>query len=306
MVKNVVGIRFRPVGKIYYMEPNGLVIERGQHVIVETMRGIDAGKCELANRDIDENTLVMPLRNIIRIASKEDIAQMARNKEREAEALEVCAEKVKKHGLEMRLVDVELAFDLTKVVFHFISDGRIDFRELVRDLAAHFRMRIELRQIGVRDEAKILNGIGICGRTLCCATFLPDFQPVSIKMAKDQGMSLNPTKISGVCGRLMCCLKYEEETYEEYGKNMPELGEIVMTPDGKGEVMYVNTLAQNAKVAVHKDDTSDVIINTYAVSDIRMKASKAAGGCGSGGCGSGGCGSGGCGSGGCCGGGCSK
>jgi len=270
----IVGIRFRRVGKIYYFSPDGLDPKQGEGVIVETSRGIDFGTCELTKRMVAEELVPAPVRKIVRVATEADIRQLESNKQREKEALAVCAEKVKKHELDMKLIDVEMAFDMTKVMFYFTSDGRVDFRELVRDLASVFRMRIELRQIGVRDEAKMLNGVGICGRNLCCATFLADFQPVSIKMAKEQSLSLNPAKISGICGRLMCCLKYEEETYNEYNKNMPSIGDIIQTPDGKGEVQSINVLRQLVKAAVRKKPNDDTIMNTYNVEDIKILTRK--------------------------------
>jgi cell fate regulator YaaT (PSP1 superfamily) len=249
---NIVGVRFKSVGKIYYFDPEGAEIPMGAGVIVETARGVEYGTVEIPNRDVPDESVVPPLKKVIRIATEDDMAQNARNREREQEAHGVCLEKIKAHGLKMKLVDVELTFDLSKIIFYFTSDGRVDFRELIKDLAANFRMRIELRQIGVRDEAKLLNGMGICGRTLCCATFLGEFQPVSIKMAKDQNLPLNPTKISGICGRLMCCLKYEEETYNYLNSNLPSEGDTIRTADGSGEVLAVNVLRQNVKAAIRK------------------------------------------------------
>ncbi|MCL2851694.1 MAG: stage 0 sporulation family protein [Defluviitaleaceae bacterium] len=273
----IIGVRFRRVGKIYYFDPNGYSPEQGEGVIVETSRGIDYGTCELPKRMVEESSIPAPLRKVVRVATEADIRQQESNKQREKEALAICTEKIKKHNLDMKLIDVELAFDLTKIMFYFTSDGRVDFRELVRDLAAVFRMRIELRQIGVRDEAKMLNGVGICGRCLCCATFLSDFQPVSIKMAKEQSLSLNPTKISGICGRLMCCLKYEEETYNEFNKNMPSPGDTVLSPDGKGEVHSVNVLRQLVKVAIRKKPGDETSVNTYSVNDLKILSRKLSG-----------------------------
>ena len=273
----IVGVRFRRVGKIYYFDPNGCYPKQGEGVIVETSRGIDYGTCELPRRLVEESSIPAPLRKLVRLATETDTQQHESNKLREKEAMTICAEKIKKHNLDMKLIDVELAFDLTKIMFYFTSDGRVDFRELVRDLAAVFRMRIELRQIGVRDEAKMLNGVGICGRCLCCSTFLSDFQPVSIKMAKEQSLSLNPTKISGICGRLMCCLKYEEDTYDEYNKNMPSLGDLVLSPDGKGEVHSVNVLRQLVKVALRKKPNDEISINTYNVNDLKILSRKMSG-----------------------------
>jgi len=266
----IVGVRFKQVGKIYYFDPDGKEIEQGQNVIVETVRGIEFGKVEIGNRFVDEAELVSPLKKVMRIATKADEAQLERNKEREKEALEICQQKISAHGLDMSLVDAEFTFDCTKVVFYFTSEGRVDFRELVRDLATVFRVRIELRQIGVRDEAKLLNGMGICGRSLCCASFLKDFQSVSIKMAKEQNLSLNPTKISGVCGRLMCCLKYEEETYEALNRELPHEGDTVKTPDGTGDVLSVSILRGMVRVAVKKKDSDVPNINTYKAADLKI------------------------------------
>lgn len=266
----VIGVRFKAVGKIYHFDPNGLQMEKGTPVIVETARGIEYGFTEIPNRSVEDDKIIQPLKPVIRIATEQDTAVYEQNKQREKESFEICIEKIKNHGLDMKLVDVELTFDLNKIIFYFTSDGRVDFRELVKDLAAVFRMRIELRQIGVRDEAKILNGIGICGRTLCCATFLGDFQPVSIKMAKEQCLSLNPTKISGTCGRLMCCLKYEEETYEYLNKGLPGIGDYVRTPDGDGEILSVNVLRQSVKVSVRKKPNDVPILTYYPVNDIKV------------------------------------
>ena len=239
MVK-VIGVRFRTAGKIYFFDPGALEIKRGDHVIVETARGIEYGTVVGDPREVDEKKVIQPLKPVLRIATQRDDEQEAGNKEKEKEAFKICLEKIRKHGLEMKLIDAEYTFDNNKVLFYFTADGRIDFRELVKDLASVFRTRIELRQIGVRDETKILGGIGICGRQLCCHSHLSEFVPVSIKMAKEQNLSLNPTKISGVCGRLMCCLKHEEETYEELNRRLPGVGDHVTTEDGlKGEVQSV-------------------------------------------------------------------
>jgi len=266
----IVGVRFKSAGRIYYFDPCGLEIEQDTAVIVETVRGAEYGIVALSNRDVNVSNLNQPIRKVLRIATPADEAQEEANRKREEEARVTCLEKIKEHGLEMHLVDVELSFDLSKVIFYFTADGRVDFRELVKDLAATFRMRIELKQIGVRDEAKALSGIGICGRSICCATFLDEFQPVSIKMAKDQGLSLNPTKISGLCGRLMCCLKYEESTYNELNKGMPGVGDLVRTPDGDGDVLNVNILRQSAKVAVKKKATDDPTAAVYSVEQIEI------------------------------------
>ncbi|KJE25740.1 stage 0 sporulation family protein [Geobacillus thermoleovorans] len=238
----VVGVRFKKAGKIYYFDPGDAVIPVGEFVIVETARGIEYGKVVIANKQVDENDIVMPLKKVIRVANEKDKWVVEENKKAAREAYDICLRKVEEHGLEMKLIDVEYTFDRNKVIFYFTADGRVDFRELVKDLASIFRTRIELRQIGVRDEAKMLGGIGPCGRMLCCSTFLGDFEPVSIKMAKDQNLSLNPTKISGLCGRLMCCLKYENEEYETAKEQLPDLGEYVETPHGFGKVVGLNIL----------------------------------------------------------------
>lgn len=266
----VVGVRFKKAGKIYYFDPETTEYSYGQNVIVETSRGMEFGMVVIPNRDVNDDEIIPPLKPVTRLATAEDIEKNRQNKEKEKEAFDVCIEKIKKHGLEMRLIATELTFDNNKLIFYFTADGRIDFRELVKDLAAVYRTRIELRQIGVRDEAKYINGIGICGRTLCCATFLGDFHPVSIKMAKDQGLSLNPSKISGVCGRLMCCLKYEQDTYEELLKGLPKEGDIIDTPEGQGEVLAVNVLKQVIKTAVKKSQKNDVGISFFTPDEIRI------------------------------------
>lgn len=264
---NVIGVRFRSVGKIYYFDPQGMDISRGQHVIVETARGIEYGQVVLGNTDVNESKVVPPLKSVLRIATEEDDKQEEENKLREKEALVICREKIAKHELEMKLIDTEYTFDRSKILFYFTADGRIDFRELVKDLAAVFKTRIELRQIGVRDETKIRGGIGVCGRALCCSTYLSEFVPVSIKMAKEQSLSLNPTKISGVCGRLMCCLKNEEETYEELNGRLPSVGDLVTTKEGqKGEVQSVNVLRQLVKVVITNNDEKELV--EYKVDDL--------------------------------------
>ena len=269
MIK-VVGVRFRTAGKIYFFDPGKLRIKKGDFVIVETARGIEFGTVVGDMREVEEDKVIQPLKPVIRIANQRDIEQEAANKGKEKEAFKICLEKIRKHGLAMKLIDAEYTFDNNKVLFYFTADGRIDFRELVKDLAAVFKTRIELRQIGVRDETKILGGIGICGRPLCCHTHLSEFIPVSIKMAKEQNLSLNPTKISGVCGRLMCCLKHEEETYEELNRRLPNVGDQVTTKDGqKGEVQSVNILRQLVKVIVENGDTKE--IQEYPVEDLRFK-----------------------------------
>ena len=269
MIK-VIGVRFRTAGKIYFFDPGKFEIKKGEHVIVETARGIEFGTVVAEPKEVPDDKVIQPLKPVLRIATQKDVEQEAANKEKEREAFKVCLEKIRKHGLEMKLIDAEYTFDNNKVLFYFTADGRIDFRELVKDLAAVFKTRIELRQIGVRDETKILGGIGICGRPLCCHTHLPEFVPVSIKMAKEQNLSLNPTKISGVCGRLMCCLKHEEETYEELNRRLPGVGDFVTTEDGlKGEVHSVNVLRQLVKVVVDINDEKE--IQEYRVDQLRFK-----------------------------------
>ena len=266
----VVGVRFRNVGKIYYFSPKDYEIKTGDHVIVETARGIEYGKVVLAPREVGEEDVVHPLKEVLRVATKEDDEREAQNRVREREAFKICQKKIREHGLEMKLIDAEYTFDNNKVLFYFTADGRIDFRQLVKDLAAIFKTRIELRQIGVRDETKILGGIGICGRPLCCNTHQSEFLPVSIKMAKEQNLSLNPTKISGVCGRLMCCLKNEEETYEYLNSRLPAVNDTVTTEDGlKGEVHSVNVLRQTVKVVVEVGDEKE--IREYKVEELRFK-----------------------------------
>ena len=270
MVK-VIGVRFRTAGKIYFFDPLQFEIERGGHVIVETARGIEFGTVVSAPREVEDDKVIQPLKPVLRIATQKDIEQEADNKRKEKEAFRICLEKIKKHGLEMKLIDAEYTFDNNKVLFYFTADGRIDFRELVKDLASVFKTRIELRQIGVRDETKIVGGIGICGRPLCCHTHLSEFIPVSIKMAKEQNLSLNPTKISGVCGRLMCCLKHEEDTYEELNRKLPNVGDFVTADDGtKGEVQSVNVLRQIVKVIVmvERDEKE---IREYKVEQLKFR-----------------------------------
>lgn len=255
----VVGVRFRNVGKIYYFSPKNYEIKTGDHVIVETARGIEYGKVVLAPREVSDDSVVHPLKEVLRVATKDDDEREAQNRSKERDAFKICQKKIREHGLEMKLIDAEYTFDNNKVLFYFTADGRIDFRQLVKDLASIFKTRIELRQIGVRDETKILGGIGICGRCLCCHTYLSEFVPVSIKMAKEQNLSLNQTKISGVCGRLMCCLKNEQETYEELNKRLPGIGDMVTTPDGlQGSVQSVNVLRQRVKVIVDINDEKEI------------------------------------------------
>lgn len=267
---NVVGVRFRNAGKIYFFGPGELQIKKGMHVIVETARGVEMGTVMTGPKEVAEEQVVMPLKPVIRIASEADEKQAEKNRQKEKEAFKICQEKIAKHKLEMKLVEAEYTFDNNKLLFYFTADGRIDFRELVKDLAAVFRTRIELRQIGVRDETKILGGIGICGRALCCHTYLAEFAPVSIKMAKEQNLSLNPTKISGVCGRLMCCLKNEEETYEYLNSRLPNNGDHVTTNDGfRGTVSSVNVLRQTVKVLVEVDDEKE--LREYGVAELKFK-----------------------------------
>lgn len=269
----VVGVRFKLVGKIYYFDPAELPVEKGSHVVVETSRGTEYGTVVIGKRDISEDEVVQPLKKVSRIATEQDEERYAANKEKEKEALDICHEKIRKHNLPMRLIDVEITFDNSKIIFYFTADNRIDFRELVKDLASVFKTRIELRQVGVRDETKMLGGIGICGRPLCCNTYLSEFIPVSIKMAKEQSLSLNPTKISGICGRLMCCLKNEQEAYEELNSNLPDIGEKVKTFDGfKGEVVSVNVLRQKVKIVVEVDDERE--IKEYAIDELKFKPKK--------------------------------
>lgn len=255
----VVGVRFKKAGKIYYFSPGNLDIKQSQNIIVETARGIEFGECVITPKEVDESEIVSPLKNVIRIASEDDIKKHKENKEKEKEAFNVCLDKIQQHNLKMKLIDVEYTFDNNKVIFYFTADGRVDFRELVKDLAAIFRTRIELRQIGVRDEAKMIGGLGPCGRTLCCSTFLGDFAPVSIKMAKEQNLSLNPTKISGICGRLMCCLNYEQDTYEQIRIRLPKVESIVNTPYGKGEVISNSVVKEKMKVKIKTEDGEEII-----------------------------------------------
>ena len=267
----VIGVRFRQAGKIYFFSPGKLEIKPQDRVIVETARGVEFGKVVTGPKEVEDDKITQPLKSVIRIANEEDYKKEEKNREKEKEAFNICLEKIRKHGLEMKLIDAEYTFDNNKVLFYFTADGRIDFRELVKDLASVFRTRIELRQIGVRDETKIRGGIGICGRPLCCHTYLSEFAPVSIKMAKEQNLSLNPTKISGVCGRLMCCLKNEQETYEYLNKQLPNVGDQVMTPEGiKGEVQSVNVLRQLVKVIMDVNDEKE--IREYKVEELKFRS----------------------------------
>ena len=269
MMKKIIGVRFRTAGKVYFFDPGKYTVKRGDHVIVETVRGIEYGTVVSPANEIAEDKLTQPLKSVLRVATERDDEQEKQNREKEKEAFKICQEKIRKHGLDMKLIDAEYTFDNNKVLFYFTADGRIDFRELVKDLASVFRTRIELRQIGVRDETKILGGIGICGRPLCCHSYLSEFAPVSIKMAKEHNLSLNPTKISGVCGRLMCCLKNEEETYEELNRKLPGVGDHVTTDDNlKGEVHSVNVLRQTVKVLVEAGDEKE--LKEYRVDQLRF------------------------------------
>ena len=264
----VVGVRFKSAGKIYYFDPDEIEIKKGDNVIVETARGLEYGDVVIGPRSVSQEDIVAPLKKVIRLATDEDKHKNADNKAKEKGAFDICLNKITEHSLPMKLIDVEYTFDNSKIIFYFVADGRIDFRELVKDLAAIFRTRIELRQIGVRDESKMVGGLGPCGRTMCCASFLGDFEPVSIKMAKEQNLSLNPTKISGVCGRLMCCLNYEQNTYEEIRKKTPVVGSTVKTTDGIGEIVENSILQETVKVRLNIDD--EIQILPYSIYDIEM------------------------------------
>ncbi len=273
----IIGVRFRSAGRVYYFDPLDFDINQGDHVIVETIRGVEYGYVLLGRREVEEDKVIQPLKPVIRIATPEDAEIARQNREKEKDALVICAEKIAKHGLDMKLIDCEYTFDGNKVLFYFTADGRVDFRELVKDLASVFRTRIELRQIGVRDEAKLLGGIGICGREVCCHSYLGDFIPVSVKMAKEQNLSLNPTKISGNCGRLMCCLKYEEDAYEYLNSNLPDVGDTVQTNDGMtGEVTDVSVLKQLVKVlvSVNGRDGEEKEVRECPVSELRFQPKK--------------------------------
>lgn len=267
MVK-VAGVRFKKAGRTYYFDPAGLDLQLNDAVIVETARGVELGLVRIASKEIDEESLKSPLKSVIRVATEADIRTHQDNMLNEEKAFKICEDKIKEHKLVMKLVDAEYTFDNSKLIFYFTSEGRVDFRELVKDLASVFRTRIELRQIGVRDEAKMLGGIGPCGKPLCCSTFLSDFTSVSIKMAKDQNLSLNPTKISGICGRLMCCLKYEQDTYEEIRVRLPRVGSIVKTVDGTGEVVLNNTIREQVKVKINMDNED--VLKYYHINDVTL------------------------------------
>lgn len=263
----IIGVRFKNSGKVYYFDPKGKKYNKEQSVIVETARGVEMGEVAIPNKMSDDNNIVSPLKPVLRLATEKDFKQVEENEQKQKEAYKICTEKIEKHKLDMKLVDVEYTFDQNKILFYFTSDGRVDFRELVKDLASVFKTRIELRQIGVRDEAKIVGGLGVCGRKLCCASHLGGFEPVSIKMAKEQNLSLNPTKISGTCSRLMCCLKYEQEAYEELNKITPNVGSEVETPAGKGTVTDVNLLRGMLKVKLNESDSN---IQNFHVSEIKI------------------------------------
>lgn len=274
----VIGVRFKEVGKVYYFDPDGMELKKGEKVIVETVRGIECGEVAMDNREIDDEEIVKPLKKLIRIADQSDLDKVKENKEKERDAFGICQKKIANHGLDMKLVDVEYTFDGGKILFYFTADGRVDFRELVKDLAGVFRTRIELRQIGVRDESKMLGGLGICGRPFCCSSFLGEFQPVSIKMAKEQGLSLNPAKISGACGRLMCCLKYEQNAYEYLLKITPKPGAIVETNEGAGTVVDFSLLTGKLKVQLHNNPDAPPKFfhrkEVKLVRDARIKVAK--------------------------------
>ncbi|GAA0079324.1 stage 0 sporulation family protein [Clostridium sp. CTA-5] len=267
MIK-VVGVRFKKAGKIYYFDPMDFSVQKGNYVIVETARGIEFGECVIGIKEIRDDEIISPLKPVIRIADEKDIQKHKENKSKEQQALDICLKKIQEHNLKMKLIDVEYTFDNHKVIFYFTADGRIDFRELVKDLATIFKTRIELRQIGVRDEAKMIGGLGPCGRPMCCSSFLGDFASVSIKMAKEQNLSLNPTKISGICGRLMCCLNYEQSTYEDIRKRLPKVGSIVETIDGTGEVIENLTVKESVKVKLKLGD--EEVINMYKIETIKL------------------------------------
>ncbi len=265
---SILGVRFKAAGKIYYFDPQGIDANRGDYVVVETSRGIEYGEVIHGIKEVEDSVITKPLKGVLRIATDEDTRRFNENKEKEKEAYKICAEKIEEHGLEMKLVEVEYTFDGSKILFYFTSDGRVDFRELVKDLASVFKTRIELRQIGVRDESKSLGSIGVCGRNLCCSQFLEEFVPVSIKMAKEQGLSLNPTKISGACGRLMCCLKYEQDTYEALNRETPSTGTVVDTPEGKGTVSSVSLL--KGRVSVRLEDGDEMTLRDFGVNEVEV------------------------------------
>lgn len=264
----VIGVRFKDVGKVYYFDPDGIELKKGQKVIVETARGVECGEIAMENRDVSEEEIVKPLKKLVRVAGEADLKKIADNKQKEDEAFQICTDKIAEHKLDMKLVEVEYTFDSSKILFYYTADHRVDFRALVKDLAGRFRTRIEMRQIGVRDESKKIGGLGVCGRPFCCSSFLGDFQPVSIKMAKEQGLSLNPTKISGCCGRLMCCLKYEQDAYEYLLKSTPRQGALVQTNEGRGIVRDVSLLTGVLKVQL--DSAPDAAPRIYQRKEVRV------------------------------------
>ena len=264
----VIGVRFKEVGKVYYFDPKGIQMKKGDRAIVETARGLECGEVAMENREVDDNHIIFPLKTVVRRATEADLKKVAENEKKQKDAFAICEKKIAEHKLEMKLVDVEYTFDNNKILFYFTADGRVDFRGLVKDLAAVFRTRIELRQIGVRDEAKMLGGLGVCGKPFCCSTFLGEFQPVSIKMAKEQGLSLNPVKISGTCGRLMCCLKYEQKAYEDLLRTTPKIGALVSTPEGKGVVTEQNLLTGVLKVRM--DQSPELTPKTFRVKEVKV------------------------------------
>ena len=274
----IIGVRFKNAGKVYYFSPGDHELPKGSQVVVETARGVECGEVVISNKEVADETIIKPLKPVMRPATPEDVRRSKENAEKERKAFKLCQEKIAAHKLDMKLVDVEYTFDNSKILFYFTADGRVDFRELVKDLASVFRTRIELRQIGVRDEAKMLGGLGICGRPFCCSQFLGDFQPVSIKMAKEQGLSLNPTKISGSCGRLMCCLKYEQDTYEDLLRTTPKVGAIVTSREGKGTVMEANLLTGAIKIRLDKSPDSPPVVmkreDVKVIRDNRIKVGK--------------------------------
>ena len=265
----VIGVRFKKAGKVYYFDPCDFWPKPGQNVVVETARGIEFGEVVTSPRSVNDQQIVAPLKKVVRLATEEDEQRAEYNAQREEEAFRVCQEKIARHKLDMKLVSVEYTFDNSKIIFYFTANGRVDFRELVKDLAGVFKIRIELRQIGVRDEAKMLGGLGSCGRHICCGAFLGDFQPVSIKMAKEQNLSLNPSKISGLCGRLMCCLKYEQDTYEQTLKRVPRVGKDIVTPDGVGVLTEINAIRERVKVRIRVDDEDNFEVREYSMDDVR-------------------------------------
>ncbi len=269
-MEKVIGVRFKRVGKVYYFLPGDISFNEGDHAIVETARGMEYGEVVIVDKEVSEKEIVAPLKTVVRRANAKDERKLEENKQKEKDALETCQNKINKHGLDMKLVDVEYTFDNSKIIFYFTADGRVDFRELVKDLAGVFKTRIELRQIGVRDEAKMLGGLGPCGRACCCSSFLGDFSPVSIKMAKEQNLSLSPTKISGLCGRLMCCLNYEQEHYCQTRKRMPKLGSTVMSPEGEGVVIDNNAVTETVRIRITLPDES-IDVKTFKLEEIRFK-----------------------------------